>query len=103
MAWPPAHYMAGLDRMPMVWGKFRRPKDKSPPPFFRAGCSPVQWPPQGCRPSQGVRGQASASLATHRLDNLYCIPEYRDFFTAEIGFLPNLVNLKGKMLQNMPK
>ena len=32
-----------------------------------------------------------------------CIPEYRDFSTAEIGFLPNLVNLKGKMLQNMPK
>ena len=35
--------------------------------------------------------------------NIYCIPEYRDFSTAEIGFLPNLVNLKGKMLQNMPK
>ena len=34
---------------------------------------------------------------------LYCIPEYRDFSTAEIGFLPNLVNLKGKLLQNMPK
>ena len=34
---------------------------------------------------------------------IYCIPEYRDFSTAEIGFWPNLVNLKGKMLQNMPK
>ena len=34
---------------------------------------------------------------------VHCIPEYRDFSTAEIGFLPNLVNLKGKMLQNMPK
>ena len=47
--------------------------------------------------------ELTTTLELNTYTRLDCIPEYRDFSIAEIGFLPNLVNLKGKMLQNMPK
>ena len=43
------------------------------------------------------------STRLHYTLTLDCIPEYRDFSPAKISFWLNLVNLKGTVLQNMPK